>query len=147
MSFSVATYFSRTMLKLYTASIKTAWLYSKKHEELACLQTKPSSNWQQMRIPDSWAARILYQWASLSQKCNSWSPKLPDVYGLLLKEQWMIHSGKDVPVPAFWGHVAEPLFFLTWYVFLILNIWCVLHMLLWIGYGVVRFEFDSLSFI
>lgn len=40
------------MLKLYTASIKTAWLYSKKHEELACLQTKLSSNWKQKEDPE-----------------------------------------------------------------------------------------------
>lgn len=78
----------------------------------ACSPNPPATE-NKKRIQESWAARILYQRASLSQKCDSWSPKLPEVYGLLLKEQWMIHSGKDVPVPAFLGACCWAIIFLN----------------------------------
>lgn len=78
----------------------------------ACSPNPPATE-NKKRIQESWAARILYQRASLSQKCNSWSPKLPDVYGLLLKDQRMIHSGKDVPVPAFLGACCWAIIFLN----------------------------------
>jgi len=37
----------------------------------------------------------------LSQRSSSWSPQFPDLYRLLLKEEWMLHSGKHGLVPTF----------------------------------------------
>jgi len=37
----------------------------------------------------------------LSQRSSSWSPQVPDVYRLLLKEEGMLHSGKHGLDPTF----------------------------------------------
>lgn len=41
-----------------------------------------------------------------AKKTSNWSPQFPNVYELLLKEDWMLHIGKHGPVLAFWKHVA-----------------------------------------
>ena len=64
------------------------------------------------KTQDCWAAWILYQ-TRMGQHSSNWSPQFPDVYGLLLKEEEMLHSGKHGPVPTFLRRVAAIKFKIT----------------------------------
>ena len=63
---------------------------------------------QRPRTVEQLESYIRQEWDNIPQ-----SPQFPDVYGLLLKEEGMLHSGKHGPVPTFLRRVAAIKFKIT----------------------------------
>ena len=121
--------FQQDNAKPHTASITTAWLcrrrvclqsrpFTKIHQHLAHHETKNKEEEEETKkTQDCSAARILYQ-KRMGQHSSLKTPatgllQFPDVYGLLLKEEAMLHIGKHGPVPTFLRRVAVIKFKIT----------------------------------
>lgn len=72
-------------------------------------KTEKTQNAEQHKNPVSDNNKTTF----LSQKSSMWSFQLPDIYGLLLKEEGMLYSGKHEPVSTFLKHADAIKFIIT----------------------------------
>lgn len=98
-------YFSRRMLNSIRRVLQQHGLAVEK-TELACLQSRPLTNWKHLEHHEKKHDNDKNGTAFLPRKCSSWSPRMSDFYGQLLKEE-MLHSGKHGNVPTFCCHKIQ----------------------------------------
>ena len=106
-----------------TASITKAWPHSS-GVKLVCLHSRPFTYWKKLAYHDMkdmthdfCAGLVLYQMRMgkipLTKTPCNWSPQFPHIYGLLLKVEGMLHSGKHHPVTSFLRCLAAIKFKIT----------------------------------